>query len=78
MSEVNYRRNGMKYSTTGKCWGMASTLLRQGLRLHGVSASRVGGQEAGGGLIEAALPDATKKCERPKSSRERQAGKKGK
>ena len=23
MSEVNYRRNGMKYSTTGKCWGMA-------------------------------------------------------
>ena len=21
MSEVNYRRNGMKYSTTGKCWG---------------------------------------------------------
>ena len=24
MSEVNYRRNGMKYSTTGKCWGMAS------------------------------------------------------
>ena len=23
MSGVNYRRNGMKYSTTGKCWGMA-------------------------------------------------------
>ena len=23
MSEVNYRRNGMKYSTTGRCWGMA-------------------------------------------------------
>jgi len=23
MSEVNYRRNGMKYSTAGKCWGMA-------------------------------------------------------
>jgi len=23
MSEVNYRRNGMKYSTTGKCWGVA-------------------------------------------------------
>lgn len=23
MSEVNYRRNGMKYSTSGKCWGMA-------------------------------------------------------
>ena len=23
MSEVNYRRNGMKYSTTGKCWGMS-------------------------------------------------------
>jgi len=23
MSEVNYRRNGMKYSTTGKCWGIA-------------------------------------------------------
>ena len=23
MSEVNYRRNGMKYSTTGKCWAMA-------------------------------------------------------
>ena len=23
MSEVNYRRNGMKYSTNGKCWGMA-------------------------------------------------------
>lgn len=22
MSEVNYRRNGMKYSTTGRCWGM--------------------------------------------------------
>jgi len=22
MSEVNYRRNGMKYSTTGKCWGV--------------------------------------------------------
>jgi len=48
----------MKYSTTGKCWGMAP--------------------KAGGGLIEAALPDATKKCERPKSSRERLAGKKGK
>jgi len=23
MSEVNYRRNGMKYSTTGKCYGMS-------------------------------------------------------
>ena len=23
MSEVNYRRNVIKYSTTGKCWGMA-------------------------------------------------------
>lgn len=23
MSEVNYRRNGMKYSTSGKCWGVA-------------------------------------------------------
>jgi len=23
MSEVNYRRNGMKYSTTGKCWDLA-------------------------------------------------------
>jgi len=23
MSEVNYRRNGMKYSTAGKCWAMA-------------------------------------------------------
>jgi len=23
MSEVNYRRNGMKYSTSGKCWGLA-------------------------------------------------------
>lgn len=22
MSEVNYRRNGMKYSTSGKCWGI--------------------------------------------------------
>jgi len=22
MSEVNYRRNGLKYSTTGKCWGL--------------------------------------------------------
>lgn len=22
MSEVNYRRNGMKYSTSGKCWGV--------------------------------------------------------
>ena len=24
MSEVNYRRNGMKYSSSGKCWGVAS------------------------------------------------------
>ena len=23
MSEVNYRRNGMKYSTSGKCWGLS-------------------------------------------------------
>ena len=22
MSEVNYRRNGLKYSTSGKCWGV--------------------------------------------------------
>jgi len=22
MSEVNYRRNGLKYSTSGKCWGL--------------------------------------------------------
>ena len=28
MSEVNYRRNGMKYSTTGKCWGMAPKAVR--------------------------------------------------
>jgi len=58
VSEVNYRRNRMKYSTTGKCWGMAP--------------------KAGCGLIETALPDATKKGERPKSSRERRAAKKAK
>ena len=23
MSEVNYRRNGNKYSSSGKCWGLA-------------------------------------------------------
>ena len=30
MSEVNYRRNGMKYSTTGKCWGVAPKAGREG------------------------------------------------
>lgn len=23
MSEVNYRRNGMKYSSSGHCWGLS-------------------------------------------------------
>lgn len=23
MSEVNYRRNGQKYSSSGKCWGLS-------------------------------------------------------
>ena len=23
MSEVNYRRNGQKYSSSGHCWGLA-------------------------------------------------------
>lgn len=23
MSEVNYRRNGQKYSSGGKCWGLS-------------------------------------------------------
>lgn len=23
MSEVNYRRNGNKYSSSGKCWGLS-------------------------------------------------------
>ena len=24
MSEVNYRRNGQKYSSSGHCWGLSS------------------------------------------------------
>ena len=69
MSEVNYRRNGMKYSTTGKCWGMAhhcSHLLTQAtLRLVDMKA---------GGFAS----DLPAKGPKPKSSRERRAAKKGK
>ena len=38
MSEVNYRRNGMKYSTTGKCWGMAP------VKVPGAGCSEPGAQ----------------------------------
>lgn len=26
MSEVNYRRNGLKYSSSGHCWGLSSKI----------------------------------------------------
>lgn len=73
MSEVNYRRNGNKYSSSGKCCrlcnatacqgGLSPTLLRQGY----------GGQEVGG-----FASDLPAKGPKPKSSRERRAAKKGK
>jgi len=53
MSEVNYRRNGMKYSTTGKCWGVApkaggghgvTALLAFRRELHGRSRVVSGGR----------------------------------
>jgi len=76
MSEVNYRRNGMNppsrlrrlrragYSTTGKCWGMAPTLLRHGY----------GGQEAG--VVASDSDAAGTPRPQPKSSRECRAAKK--
>ena len=30
MSEVNYRRNGNKYSSSGKCWGPVKLKMENG------------------------------------------------
>ena len=63
MSEVNYRRNGMKYSTSGKCWGVAP---KAGARASDLPTKG---------------PNPPSQCyggQRPKSSRERRAAKKGK
>ena len=75
MSEVNYRRNGMnppsrlrrlrraRYSTTGKCYGMAPKA--------GGFASDPPSQGYGGQVLPVKGP-------KPKSSRERRAAQKGK
>jgi len=63
----------MKYSTTGKCWGVAPKA--GGGRGYPPSvASRVSGGYSGA----TALPGVAKGTARPKSSRERRAMKKGK
>ena len=37
MSEVNYRRNGLKYSTSGKCWGVSN---KKAVKIGGETAPK--------------------------------------